>query len=114
MSRLARVKSVAGGDAVGALLIGWSLFVHYRGANAADVMDWNGSPAPIDLYPQRVWDWRDPQWLRGITFGPPVDLAVSGIPYDQVIDPDLQARLGSRKHSGASIRRDFVAHRAAG
>jgi hypothetical protein len=81
---------------VGLLLIGWSVWVHYRGANAAVVMDWNGSPAPIDSYPQRVWDWRDPQWLRGVTFGPPVDLAVSGIPYDQVIDPDLQARLGSR------------------
>ena len=42
-----------------------------------------------------MWDWRDPQWLRGITFGPPVDLAVSGIPYDQVIDPDVEARLNT-------------------
>ena len=77
------------------LLLAFSVFVHYRGANAAEVMDWNGFPAPIDVYHQRVWDWRDPQWLRGITFGPPVVLAVSGIPYEQVIDPDLLERLGT-------------------
>jgi hypothetical protein len=82
--------------AIGVVLIGWSALIHYRGANAAEVMGWNGSPAPIDSYPQRVWDWRDPQWLRGITFGQPVDLAVSGIPYDQVIDPNVEVRLNTR------------------
>ncbi len=78
------------------LLFAFSVFVHYRGANAGEVMDWNGSPAPIDAFHQRVWDWRDPQWLRGISFGPPVDLAVSGLPYDQVVDPDMEVRVGSR------------------
>ena len=78
------------------MLLAFSIFVHYRGANAGEVMDWNGSPAPIDAFHERVWEWRDPQWLRGITFGPPVDLAVSGIPFDQVIDPDMQTRLGTR------------------
>ena len=53
-------------------------------------------PRQLMLFTQRVWDWRDPQWLRGVTFGPPVDLAVSGIPFEQVIDPDLQTRLGTR------------------
>jgi hypothetical protein len=78
------------------LLWAFSMFVHYRGANAGEVVDWNGSPAPIDAFHQRVWDWRDPQWLRGIVWGPPVDLAVSGIPFAQIIDSDLQARLGTR------------------
>ncbi len=78
-----------------ALLSGWSVLVHYRGANAAEVMDWNGAPAPVDAFPRRVWDWRDPQWLYGINFGPPVDLAVSGIPFSQVIDSDLRTRLGT-------------------
>jgi hypothetical protein len=78
------------------VLFAFSLFVHYRGANAAEVMDWNGAPAPIDSYPQRVWDWSDPQWLYGFNFGPPVDLAVSGIPYQQVIDSAVRSRLGTR------------------
>jgi hypothetical protein len=79
----------------GVVLIGWSVFVHYRGANAGEPMDWNGQPAPIDAFPRRVWDWRDPQWLRGVTFGPPVNLAVAGIPFAQVIDSDVRARLGT-------------------
>lgn len=86
--------------AIGGLLISWSVLVHYRGANAAEVMDWNGQPAPIDSYPQRVWDWRDPQWLRGVNFDPLIDLAVSGIPYAQVIDSDVQSLLGSRNIQG--------------
>jgi hypothetical protein len=79
----------------GVVLIGWSVFVNYRGANASEPMDWNGQPAPIDAFPRRVWDWRDPQWLRGVTFGPPINLAVSGIPFAQVIDSDVRARLGT-------------------
>ena len=79
----------------GVVLIGWSVFVHYRGANAGEPMDWNGAPAPIDAFPRRVWDWRDPQWLHGVAFGPPVNLAVSGIPFAQVIDSDVRARLGT-------------------
>ncbi len=94
IATLPRVQKRAALSGAG-LLLAFSIFVHYRGANAGAVMDWNGSPAPIDSYPQRVWEWRDPQWLRGISWGPAVDLAVSGIPYDQVVDPDLQARLGT-------------------
>ncbi len=95
VSALPRAQKRVALSGVG-LLLAFSVFVHYRGANADEVMDWNSSPAPIDAYHQRVWDWRDPQWLRGITFGAPVDMAVSGIPFDQVIDPDLQTRLGTR------------------
>ncbi len=78
------------------VLFAFSVLVHYRGANAAEVMDWNGAPAPIDSFPQRVWDWSDPQWLYGINFGPSVDLAVSGIPYHQIIDSAVRSRLGTR------------------
>ncbi len=78
-----------------AVLLALSVFVHYRGANAPEVMDWNGSPAPIDAFHQRVWDWRDPQWLRGLHWGTPTDLAVSGIQSYQILDPDLSARLGT-------------------
>jgi hypothetical protein len=81
-------------------LLGLSVFIHYRGANVPEVIDWNGQPAAIDFNSFRAWDWRDPQWLRGISFDPPIDLAVSGLPYDQVIDPDVEARLGSRNIQG--------------
>jgi hypothetical protein len=77
------------------LLLAFSVGVHYRGANAPEVMDWNGRPAPIDAYPQRVWDWRDPQWLYGLRWGTPVDLVVSGLPAVQLLDADLWARLGT-------------------
>jgi hypothetical protein len=81
-------------------LLGLSIFIHYRGANASEVIDWNGQPAAIDFNSFRAWDWRDPQWLRGISLDPPIALAVSGLPYDQVIDPDMEARLGSRNIQG--------------
>ena len=80
---------------IGAMTIIFSLFVHYRGANAAEVMDWNAQPAPIDVYHERVWDWRDPQWLRGLYWGTSTDLVVSGIQPYQLLDSDLYARLGT-------------------
>lgn len=42
-------------------------FIHYRGANSQEVYEWNGGPpADIDNLPQRVWDWSDIQFLRGL------------------------------------------------
>ncbi|MFN8598619.1 MAG: hypothetical protein U0559_20840, partial [Anaerolineae bacterium] len=78
-----------------AVLVAFSIFVHARGVTSSDVMDWNASPAPIDFYSFRVWDWRDPQWLRGLHWGTPVDVAVSGLAYDHVIDPTLWAQVGT-------------------
>jgi hypothetical protein len=80
----------------GLMAIAISIFVNYRGANDASLsVEWNAQPAPIDLYPSRVWDWRDIEFLRGITWGDPVDLAVSGKPAYQFLDPDLYSRLGT-------------------
>jgi hypothetical protein len=42
-----------------------SVFIHYRGANDRATFDWNGQPVQVDVQPDRVWDWRDPQFLRG-------------------------------------------------
>ncbi len=78
-----------------AVALAFSVGVHYRGANASAPMDWNGAPAPIDAFHERVWDWRDPQWLRGLHWGTPTDLAVSGIQAYQLLDSDLYARLGT-------------------
>jgi hypothetical protein len=40
-------------------------FIHYRGASDRATFDWNAWPANVDADPSRVWDWRDPQFLRG-------------------------------------------------
>jgi hypothetical protein len=41
-----------------------SCFIHYRGATSSGPQFWNAFPENIDLAPERVWDWRDPQFLR--------------------------------------------------
>ncbi len=78
-----------------AALLGVSILIHWRGVTSLDVMEWNASPAPIDFYSFRVWDWRDAQWLRGLTWGTPVDVAVSGVLPQYLLDPDLAAQLGT-------------------
>jgi hypothetical protein len=45
------------------LLLCASIFIHSRGARNFDVYGWNTVPAN-DL--ARAWDWRDPQFLRGL------------------------------------------------
>jgi hypothetical protein len=55
-----------------------SVAMHAQGALNASTVAWNGLPMNIDSDPVRVWDWRRPQFLAGLTFvpspPPPVDL----------------------------------------
>ena len=44
----------------------FSFFVHFRGATTNAVHDWNIEPVNIDTAPERVWDWSDPPFLRGL------------------------------------------------
>lgn len=49
----------------GALLV-LSVFINANGAIQQATWDWNeGPPLNVDLYPERVWDWRQPQFLAG-------------------------------------------------
>ena len=42
----------------------WGLLVHARGATSVAAHEWNAIP---DVDPRvRVWDWKDPQFLRGL------------------------------------------------
>jgi hypothetical protein len=41
-----------------------SVFIHYRGAVYWAPYEWNGSQS--DVTAERAWDWRDPQFLRGV------------------------------------------------
>jgi MFS family permease len=87
-----RVTAVAG-----CMLIGYSAFVHYRGANSWETLfEWNAQPSPIDLDPARVWEWRDVQFMRGFKYsltGAPVDVVLAGVPLERL---DLDTRLALR------------------
>ncbi len=44
----------------------WGVFVHARGATSPAANRWSASPINVDEARWRVWDWSDPQWLRGL------------------------------------------------
>jgi hypothetical protein len=48
-----------------------SVFTHYRGATQQAVLDWNAGRAGVmaEVNATRVWDWHDPQFLRGLRSG---------------------------------------------
>jgi hypothetical protein len=48
------------------LLMAMSFFIHLRGARTRAVYEWDYTPVDVDAAPQRVWDWHDPQFLRGL------------------------------------------------
>lgn len=43
-----------------------SFAIHFRGANSWDVYLWNSTPVDMIDAKERVWDFKDPQFLRGI------------------------------------------------
>jgi hypothetical protein len=49
-----------------AVALALSVFVHSRGATSAAVWQWNVEPANVDFDHKRLWNWRDPQFLRGL------------------------------------------------
>lgn len=48
------------------LLVTISLFIHARGGLSLAPHKWNEYPVSVDRQPQRIWDWKDPQFLRGL------------------------------------------------
>jgi hypothetical protein len=52
--------------ACGALLLLTSAFINTRGATSHATWLWNMRPAEIDQHPERLWDWRQPQFLAGM------------------------------------------------
>jgi hypothetical protein len=47
----------------GAALLVLSILINLRGATASATWRWNMYPQNVDLHPERVWDWRRPQFL---------------------------------------------------
>ena len=85
-------------------LAGFSLVIHARGANITETFDWNRYPANVDIYPERLWDWRDVQFLRGIPWGTPTDLAVSGLSVTR-FDPGVYIAPGNERPARTQLRR---------
>jgi len=42
----------------------WGAAVHGHGVRSHNVNQWNVSPSDVDRFPDRLWDWSDPQFLR--------------------------------------------------
>jgi hypothetical protein len=49
----------------GCLMLVISVFINARGAISPETWKWNGVPVSTDEQPDRVWDWRQPQFLAG-------------------------------------------------
>jgi hypothetical protein len=49
-----------------AALVAVSFAINAQGAHVRAVYNWNSLPVNVDEQPSRVWDWRDPQFLRGV------------------------------------------------
>jgi len=58
-----RVRAVLAPVAAAALA--WSLFVAIHSATSAEPQAWSAVPVSVDEHPERIWDWRDLQVLRG-------------------------------------------------
>ncbi len=64
-----RERTGRGGTALAAIfltLAAWGVFVHGHGATSIAANQWSGLPANVDEARWRVWDWTDPQFLRGL------------------------------------------------
>ncbi len=67
MERITRLKGMKKLTLVCLLFIltAWSFFVHFRGATDWRTLEWNRIPNDVDKVTSRLWDWKDPQFLRG-------------------------------------------------
>jgi hypothetical protein len=51
---------------VGLVLLTTSIFINARGALSPETSIWNSLPENVDAKPERLWDWRQPQFLAGL------------------------------------------------
>lgn len=48
------------------LLLLPSIAIHYRGATSVAAWGWNTIPTSVEEHPERLWDFADPQFMRGL------------------------------------------------
>lgn len=58
-------------NALGVALLALSVFINARGATNHATWLWNQRPLDVDQHPERLWDWRQPQFLAGALPVPP-------------------------------------------
>ncbi len=58
---------------VGSALLIASLFINTLGATSHATWLWNQRPRDVDAHPERLWDWRQPQFLAKYLPYPPPD-----------------------------------------
>jgi len=68
---------------VGAILLGASVFINARGALALETWRWN--PGDVSQMGNKLWDWRQPQFLAGLV-PPPLDREYAPITIGTEID----------------------------
>jgi hypothetical protein len=68
LQRLSRMHGVGKAtlSAALALSVAASFLIHLSGAVNRGTVLWNSTPVDVDEAPWRVWDWNDPQFLRGV------------------------------------------------
>ena len=49
-----------------AVCVALSAFIHYRGASTMEAWAWNDDPVSVETHPERLWDWTDLPFLRGL------------------------------------------------
>jgi hypothetical protein len=52
--------------AVFVALAAWGIFVNGHGATSIAANQWSALPENVDIHRERVWDWRDAQFFRGL------------------------------------------------
>jgi hypothetical protein len=53
------------------LTAAFSIAVHFRGATSLATHRWNDGPPNVDQAPERLWDWGDLQFMRGLASSQP-------------------------------------------
>ncbi len=81
VSRVERFVTVT----TGLLLLSAGLFIHGRGALSPATSVWNSLPQNVDADPDRIWDWRQPQFLAGL-LPPPFPPSIPPLPDGATID----------------------------
>jgi hypothetical protein len=66
----ARKFELRAAGVVGLVLLCAGVFIHARGATAPATSIWNMLPENVDAHPERIWDWRQPQFLAGLILPP--------------------------------------------
>ncbi len=49
---------------VATLAVAW--FIQFRGATSIQVQEWSSTPVSVNNDTSRIWDWKDPPFLRGL------------------------------------------------